>query len=107
MVKNIEKNAAIAQVFTIEWVKELKEKNLFKGNPDQWKITEDNIINVLEVISVNAAHYKKMIVIMIRKSPKKYISYWDMTQFFKNELAMAAQQEMKEFDDTHLFKTPA
>ena len=107
MVEKIEKNAAIAQVFTIEWVKELKEKNLFKGHPDQWKITEDNIINVLEAISVNAAHYKTMIVIKIRQSPKKYISYWDMTRFFKNELAMAAQQEIKEFDDTHLFKTPA
>ena len=107
MVENIENNAAIAQVFTEEWVKELKDKHLFKGNPDQWKITEDNIVNVLRAISVNAAHYKTMIVIKIRKSPKKCISYWDMTQLFKNELTMAAQQEIKAFDDSHLFKTPA
>ena len=36
MVENIENNAAIAQVFTEEWVKELKGKNLFKGSPDEW-----------------------------------------------------------------------
>ena len=69
MVENIENNLAIAQVFTEEWVKELKEKNLFKGSPDEWKITEDNIMDVLRAISVNAAHYKAMICIKIRKSP--------------------------------------
>ena len=69
MVENIENNAAITQVFTEEWVKELKEKQLFKGNPDSWKITEDNIVNVLRAISVNAAHYKTIIITKIRKSP--------------------------------------
>ena len=79
MVETIEDNAVITQVFTTEWVKELKDKNVFKGSPDEWKITEDNIIEVLRAISVNAAHYKTIIIIKIRKSPQKYISYWELT----------------------------
>ena len=58
MVENIDNNPAIARVFTEEWVKEIKEKNLFKGSPDEWEITEENITDVLRAISVNAAHYK-------------------------------------------------
>ena len=79
MVDSIENNAAITQVFTEEWVKELREKNLFKGEVEQWKITEDNIMDVLRAISVNAAHYKTMIVKKIRNTKEKYISYGDMT----------------------------
>ena len=79
MVETIEDNAVITQVFTAEWVKELKDKNVFKGIPDEWKITEDNIIEVLRAISVNAAHYKTIIIIKIRESPQKYISYWELT----------------------------
>ena len=69
MVENIENNAVIDKVFTEEWVKELKDKKLFKDNPDNWKITEENIMSVLRAISVNATHYKTMIITKIKKSP--------------------------------------
>ena len=58
----VESNAAINQVFNDEWVKELQEKQIFSGDPVAWFITEENIIEVLRAISVNAAHYKTIMM---------------------------------------------
>ena len=65
----VESNAAINQVFNDEWVKELQEKQIFSGDPAVWYITEENIIEVLRAISVNAAHYKTIMMKEIKADP--------------------------------------
>lgn len=71
----VESNAAINQVFNDEWVKELQEKGIFSGDPVEWYITEENIIEVLRAISVNAAHYKTIMMKEINKNPDLNITY--------------------------------
>ena len=107
MVDRIESFPTIDKVFNVEWVKELQEKNIFTGEPKDWKITEENIADVLRAISVNTTHYKRLIIEKIRNSSSKSISYKEMTVFFKMELLAAAQQEIKSIDDSDLFRTPA
>lgn len=105
--KMVEANAAINQVFDDEWVTELQEKGVLEGEPDTWMITEENIIEVLRAISVNAAHYKTIIAKEIKAGGKGHITYKSMCTIFQSELTKAAQQEIKAMDDTDLFKTPA
>ena len=107
MVDKIESKPTIDKVFNVDWVKELQEKNVFSGDAQDWKITEENITDVLRAISVNTAHYERLIIQKIRNSSNKRISYIDMTLFFKMELLAAAQHEIKSFDDSDLFRTPA
>ena len=45
--KMVETTNAIRHVFNEEWVKELREQNVFKGDVETWKITAKNIPNVL------------------------------------------------------------
>ena len=90
MVDSIESKPTIDKVFNVEWVKELKDKNLFSGDPQDWKISEENISDVLRAISVNTTHYKRLIIEKIRNSSSKSISYKEMTVFFKMELLAAA-----------------
>ena len=71
----VESNAAINQVFNDEWVKELQEKGIFSGDPAVWYITEENIIEVLRAISVNAAHYKTIMMKEIKNDPDQHITY--------------------------------
>ena len=48
--KKLPENSAIQQVFNEEWVNQLIEKGIFSGDPEDWKITEDNIKKVLAAI---------------------------------------------------------
>ena len=66
MAESLDANAAISQVFNHEWVQDLKEKNVLKGEVDEWRITQDNITEVLRAISVNAAHYKMLLTQLIK-----------------------------------------
>ena len=68
MVDSIETKPTIDKVFNEEWVKELKGKNIFSGDPQDWKISEENITDVLRAISVNTAHYKRLLIQNIRNS---------------------------------------
>ena len=61
----------------------------------------------MRAISVNAAHYKILLTQKIRSSPNNSIGYSEMTNVFRDELTQAAQKEIKAFDDTDLFRTPA
>ena len=56
-------------------MKELQEKQLFTGDPAAWHITEENIIEVLRAISVNAAHYKTIMIKEIKRNPEGHITY--------------------------------
>ena len=40
----------IFQVFNEEWVKELREKRIFTGKPNTWKISVNNTKDVLTAI---------------------------------------------------------
>jgi len=66
--KMVESNSAINQVFNDEWVKELRTKGIFTGDSQEWFITEDNVTSVLQAISVNAAHYKTIMMKDIKAS---------------------------------------
>ena len=68
MVDSIESKPTIDKVFYEEWVKELQDKNIFSGDSSNWKISEDNVTDVLRAISVNTAHYKRLIIQKIRNS---------------------------------------
>ena len=48
--KKLPESQAIQQVFNEEWVNQLIEKEIFSGDPEAWKITEDNIKKVLAAI---------------------------------------------------------
>lgn len=56
---------------------------------------------------MNAAHYKTIMMKEIKANTECHITYKEMCIIFQNELTKAAQQEIKAFDDTDLFKTPA
>ena len=94
-------------MFNEEWVKELTDKGIFTGDFKKWTITEDNIAQVLQAISVNTAHYKSLVIREIKASGNNHISYEALCNIFQVELAKATQTEFKAFDDTDLFKTPA
>ena len=56
---------------------------------------------------MNANHYKYIVTKEINAKKKGFILYPDLCNIFQIELAKAAQQEIKAFDDSDLFKTPA
>ena len=87
MADGMDANTAISQVFNHEWVQDLKDKNVFSGEVEEWRITQDNITEVLRAISVNAAHYKMLLTQLIKSSPNNSIGYVEMTNVFRDELS--------------------
>ena len=93
-------------VFNQTWIKSLIDAEVFEGDPKNWKITENNCIEVLKTIQVNVAQFKQVLSRAIMNNNDQ-LAFEDFCQLFHKELVKAAAVEVRAMDDTDLLETPA